>query len=126
MFGLSMNLPVFYQQQGEVQRATADVSAQTVQGDRVIAQIANDVTAAFTAFVATKTLLARLEATVLERAKRARDVVDTQYKAGSATLMDFLDAQRTYIATNQQYLQALGDYWSAVFQLEQAVGKELK
>ena len=126
MFGLSMNLPVFYQQQGEVQRAAAEVSAETVLGQRVIAQIANEVTTSFTAFVATRTLLARLETTVLERAKRARDVVDTQYKAGSATLMDFLDAQRTYIATNQQYLQALGDYWSAVFQLEQAVGKELK
>jgi len=126
MFGLSMNLPVFYQQQGEIQRATADVTSQIVQGQRVIAQIANDVTTAFTAFVATRTLLARLEGSVLARAKLARDVVDTQYKAGSATLMDFLDAQRTYIATNQDYLQALSDYWSAVFQLEQAVGTELK
>ena len=40
--------------------------------------------------------------------------------------MDFLDAQRTYIATNVEYLQDLTNYWTAVFQLEQAVGMELR
>jgi cobalt-zinc-cadmium efflux system outer membrane protein len=39
--------------------------------------------------------------------------------------MDFLDAQRTYIATNIEYLQDLSNYWTAVFQMEQAVGMEL-
>jgi cobalt-zinc-cadmium efflux system outer membrane protein len=40
--------------------------------------------------------------------------------------MDYLDAQRTYIATNVEYLQDLTNYWTAVFQVEQAVGTELR
>jgi cobalt-zinc-cadmium efflux system outer membrane protein len=41
-------------------------------------------------------------------------------------LIDFLDAQRTFIATNLEYLQDLTNYWTAVFALEQAVGVELR
>ena len=40
--------------------------------------------------------------------------------------MDFLDAQRTYIATNREYLQDLSGYWTAIYQLEQAIGTELQ
>ena len=47
-------------------------------------------------------------------------------KKGAATLMDFLDAERTYIATNVEYFQDLTAYWTAIFQLEQAVGVELR
>ena len=39
---------------------------------------------------------------------------------------DFLDSLRTYIATRQEYLNDLGAYWTAVFQLEQAVNTELR
>jgi len=39
--------------------------------------------------------------------------------------MDFLDAERTYIATNLEYFQDLNNYWSAVLELEAAVGTEI-
>jgi outer membrane protein TolC len=40
--------------------------------------------------------------------------------------MDLLDAQRTYIATNVEYIGDLTGYWTAVSQLEEAVGMELR
>jgi cobalt-zinc-cadmium efflux system outer membrane protein len=40
--------------------------------------------------------------------------------------MDYLDAQRTFIAVNQEYLENLASYWAAVFRLEQAVGVDLR
>ena len=39
-------------------------------------------------------------------------------------LLEYLDAQRTFIATNSEYLQNIKDYWTAVFRLEQAQGRE--
>jgi cobalt-zinc-cadmium efflux system outer membrane protein len=62
---------------------------------------------------------------LLERAARARDLVRLQYEKGAASLFELLDAQRTFLGTQNEYLQTLNDYWIAVFQLEQATGLEL-
>jgi outer membrane protein TolC len=40
--------------------------------------------------------------------------------------MDYLDAQRTFIAANLEYIQDLTAYWTAVAQLEAAVGMEFR
>jgi len=63
---------------------------------------------------------------LLASVKRARDLVSIQYQKGAASLLEFLDAQRTYIGTNVEYLQDLTIYWTAVFKLEQAVGTKLQ
>jgi cobalt-zinc-cadmium efflux system outer membrane protein len=126
LFGISFNVPVFYQQQGEIRRARADLDTQALTHAKVTSQVVTDVGTAFSAFTANKELVERMEARLLSRAKTARDIVETQYKAGSATLMDFLDALRTYIATNQEYFGDLAAYWTAVYQLEQAVGLEMR
>jgi cobalt-zinc-cadmium efflux system outer membrane protein len=124
--GLSFNLPVFYQQQGEVRQAEADISTATVQREKALAQVVSDVSAAWAQYTAARDLVQRVETIILERAKKARDIVDLQYRGGTATLMDFLDAERQYIAANEEHLQDLALYWGAVFALEQAVGAELK
>ena len=48
------------------------------------------------------------------------------YRKGAASLLDFLDAERTYIATNLEYRQDLAAYWDAVYQLEQATAVKLR
>jgi len=123
--GLSFNLPIAYQQQGEVRRAEADIGSATVQREKALAQVVSDVTTAWSQYVAARDLVTRVE-TIRDRAKKARDIVDLQFRGGTATLMDFLDAERQYIAANQERLQDLALYWGAVFGLEQAVGVELK
>ena len=53
----------------------------------------------------------------------ARDTVEYAYRRGGASLLDFLDAQRTYRETSVQHLQALGAYTTAIYQLEADVGR---
>jgi cobalt-zinc-cadmium efflux system outer membrane protein len=125
-FGISTPLPLFYQQQGEIRRAEADLMTQSVARTKLEAQVVNDVEAAYNNFVTTRKVMERYEAQYLERARVAREITRAQYELGKAPLMDFLDAQRTFIATNIDYLQTLTNYWTAVFQLEQAVGMELR
>ena len=45
-----------------------------------------------------------------------------QYDHGAASLIDLLFAERQFIQTEQEYLQAQTDYWTAAFQIEQALG----
>ncbi len=63
---------------------------------------------------------------MLERAQTARDLVRVQYEKGAASLLDFLNAQRTYTATRAEYAQDLAGYWIAVASLEQATAEELR
>jgi outer membrane protein, heavy metal efflux system len=125
-FGVTLPLPVFYQFQGEVIKAEADLRTQELQLAKTRAQITSDVETAFANYAASREMVERMEGRLLERAKKSRDLVDFQYGKGAASLLDYLDAQRTYIATNVEYLQDLTAYWTAIYALEQAVGKELR
>jgi cobalt-zinc-cadmium efflux system outer membrane protein len=48
------------------------------------------------------------------------------YQKGAASLIDFLDAQRAYVASRLEYDQDRANYWSAVYQLQQAVATSLQ
>lgn len=121
---VSVPLPLFYHQEGEIARAEADLKSQTYQRARTEAQVVSDVEGSFSMFVSTKSRVERMEGRLLDRARRARDLVKIQYEKGAASLLEYLDAQRTFISTNIEYLQNLNDYWTAVISLEQAVGTE--
>jgi outer membrane protein, heavy metal efflux system len=126
--GLSLTLPIFYQQQGEIRRAEADARTQVLGSAKTQAQVVSDVETAFAAF---RTALERVqrmnaEAGVLARARRARDLVGIQYQKGAASLLELLDAQRTFRTVAFEARSSLADYWNAVFRLEQAVGRTLK
>jgi cobalt-zinc-cadmium efflux system outer membrane protein len=124
-FGLSAPIPIFYQQQGEIRKAEAAYDTQSLQQAKTTAQVVSDVSTAMAGYESTRALVERMEKLLKPSAERAFSITRLQYDKGAATLMDFLDAQRTYIATNVEYLQDLANYWTAVFQVEQAVGTEL-
>jgi cobalt-zinc-cadmium efflux system outer membrane protein len=125
-FAVTAPIPVFYQQQGEVRRAEAEYDTQGLLQAKVTAKIVFDVETSFAAFTGARQLVERMRQGLLASAQRARDVTDIQFKAGAGTLIEFLDAHRTYVASNVEYLQDLTTYWTAVFQLEQAVGMNLQ
>jgi outer membrane protein, heavy metal efflux system len=124
--GLSLPLPVLYQQQGEVARAEADQRAQAATRAKVEAQVLSDVEGAHAAWAAARRRAERMESRLLDRARLARDLVRIQYQKGAASLLDYLDAERTHIAVQVEYLDDLSTYWTAVFQLEEAVGADLR
>ncbi len=125
-FGISATLPLFNRYRGEVAHARADLQTQEVSQKKVEAQIASDVSTAFSAFTRASSRLTRMKGRLLDRSARARDLVRLQYEKGAASLFELLDAQRTFLGTQNEYLQTLNDYWMAVFQLEQATGVELR
>ena len=83
------------------------------------------VIAAFAGYESARSRVDRMQSHLLPQAARARDLVKLQYEKGAASLFEFLDAQRTYLATQSEFLQNLNDFWTAVFQMEQASGMEL-
>jgi cobalt-zinc-cadmium efflux system outer membrane protein len=126
VFGLSAPLPVFYQQQGEIRKAEAAYDTNALTQAKATAQVVSDVSTGYAGYAAARLQVQRMESGgLLQSARTARDITRLQFDKGAASLTDLLDAQRTYIATNVEYIQDVTNYWTAVFQLEQAVGMEL-
>jgi cobalt-zinc-cadmium efflux system outer membrane protein len=126
LLGISGNLPLFYQQQGEIMKAEADLRTQTVTFAKTRAQLVSDVASAYGNYAVSRELVERMESRLLDRARRARDLTKLQYEKGAASLLEYLDASRTFIATNVEFLTDLASYWTAVFQVEAAVGRDLR
>ena len=125
--GLSAPIPVFYQQQGEIEKANANLRTQALQVEKLRATIRGQFEAAYADFVASRALVQRMETgKLLESARQAKDDIRLLYEKGGAQLVDYLVALSTYISTYLEYLDDLGGYWTSVFELEQAVGKELR
>ncbi len=131
-FTISAPIPVFNTLQGEQRQAEAQVEANALQEAKVTAQVVNDVSSALAGFVAAKKLVERMEGPrrngggLLQSARGAYEIVATQYEKGAASLTDYLDALRTYIGTKNEYFGDLANYWTAVYQLEAAVAKDLQ
>jgi cobalt-zinc-cadmium efflux system outer membrane protein len=123
---LTGNLPIFYQQQGEIIQAEADLATQRLTRGQTAAQVVSDVEGAYAAYGGTRALVERMESVLLASARRAVDITKIQWLAGKANLTDYLDARQAFIQTNVEYLGDLTNYWTAVAQLEAAVGMELR
>jgi cobalt-zinc-cadmium efflux system outer membrane protein len=124
--GIGGSLPLFYFQRGEILRAEADLRGHGVLADKSAAQVVSDVQTAWAHFTSNRRLVERMQSRLLDRAKRARDLVEIQYRKGAASLIELLDAQRQWIATNVEYYQDLAAYWTSVFEIEQATAMELR
>ena len=131
-FSLSAPIPVFYGLEGEQRQAEALHATTSLQHAKATAQVVSDVSTGVAAFVAARKLVERMEGPrrdgggLLQSARGAFEIVATQYERGGASLTDYLDALRTYIATRNEYLGDLANYWTAVYQVEAAIAKDLQ
>jgi cobalt-zinc-cadmium efflux system outer membrane protein len=123
---LTFTPPLLYFQSGEIRKAEADLITQQVLRQKAEAQAVSDVETAWGQLLATRKLVERMEKSLLERAQKARDLIKFQYEHGAASLLDLLNAQRTYTATRGEYAQDLASYWTALSQLEQATAEDLR
>jgi outer membrane protein, heavy metal efflux system len=124
-FGFGLPLRIFDRNQGEIARTRADALRVDAVRDAVVIRALSEVDTALAAVDTERGKVEVLRDTYLPKAKQARDTVEFAYRRGGVSLLDYLDAQRTYRETALQYLQALGNYQTAIYLLEAAVGAPL-
>ena len=124
-FGFGLPLRIFDRNQGEIARTRADALRVDAVRDAVVIRALSEVDTALAAVDTERGKVEVLRDTYLPKAKQARETVEFAYRRGGVSLLDYLDAQRTYRETALQYLQALGNYQTAIYLLEAAVGAPL-
>jgi outer membrane protein, heavy metal efflux system len=123
--GLSIPIKIFDRNQGEIARTRAELERSEALRQASALQALADVDTALVSVQTSRAKVALLRDTYLPKAQRARDTVEFAYRRGGVSLLDFLDAQRTYRETALEHLRSVGAYWTAVYQLESAVGGPL-
>ena len=118
----SFDLPIFNRGQGEIARTNyALIQSQELQeaaSDTVLSDVGN----AYEAVRSNEEVVQLYTSGYLKQAEDSRDISQYAYKRGAASLLDFLDAERSYRAVQLAYRQALASYMTALEQLKEAVG----
>jgi cobalt-zinc-cadmium efflux system outer membrane protein len=121
VFG-SMQLPIFDRNQGEIKRAGFSITQAQEQQIYAKGQVVTDVRDAYEGLQANDEIVGLYRSGYLDEAQQSRDITEYAYKHGAASLLDFLDAERSYRATQLSYRQSLASYLLALEQLREAVG----
>jgi cobalt-zinc-cadmium efflux system outer membrane protein len=118
----SIPLPVFNRNQGEIVRTRFAIAQAQEQEKATNGQALTDVRDAYEGLRVSDRIVQLYRSGYLDVAQKDRDIAEYAYQRGAVSLLDFLDAARSYRATQLAYRQALASYLLALEQLRQAVG----
>lgn len=121
-FALSLNLPIFNRNQGEVARTRYVITQSQELASETSQQVLTDVVNAFANLRASEQIVLLYQTGYVDAAVKSRDISQYAFQRGAASLLDFLDSERTYRANQLAFRQALATYMTALEQMRQAVG----
>jgi cobalt-zinc-cadmium efflux system outer membrane protein len=121
---VSVPLPVFNRNQGEIARAEAEGEKADRSLTALETEVAGEVAAAYQEFESSRQLLIEIERDLLQPTTEARTGTTYLYQAGATSLLDVLDAQRAYNDTMDTYYSAQAAYRRAQAKLALAVGRD--
>jgi outer membrane protein, heavy metal efflux system len=121
-FFFNIQLPVFDRNQGEIARTRYVITQSEQLAAETSQQVLTDVVDAFSALRTSEQIVQLYQGGYVDQAKKSRDISEYAYKRGAASLLDYLDSERTYRANQLAYRQALATYMTALEQMRQAVG----
>jgi outer membrane protein, heavy metal efflux system len=121
LFG-QIPLSIFDRNQGEIARTGFAITQAQEQEKFASGQVLTDVRDALENLRSNDQIVGLYRSGYLDQARQSRDISEYSYRHGAASLLDFLDAERSYRATELAYRQALASYLIALEQLREAVG----
>ena len=121
LFG-SIELPIFDRNQGEIARTRYAITQSQELSSEQASIALTDVTNSYEGLRTDDEVVQLYQSGYLKEAEDSRDISQYAYQRGAASLLDFLDAERSYRATELAYRQALASYMISLEQLRQAVG----
>ncbi len=121
-FGLSLPLPLFNRQQGNLNEAISIQSQARAQREALEQQVRRDVMLAFERYEFARRAIEVLNRGVITENQESFRIVKLSYDLGELRLVDLLNQQRVLIDTQMSYLGVQRDSMLALVDLERATG----
>lgn len=118
----NIQMPIFDRNQGEIARTRYAITQFQDLSSEQASIALTDVANSYEALRTDDEVVQLFQSGYLKQAEDSRDISQYAYQHGAASLLDFLDAERNYRATELGYRQALANYMTSLERLRQAVG----
>lgn len=123
--GIDVPLFAFNRNQGPIARSRAESRQEERRLELLETELLREVQTAVNQLDGNRRRIQALEGEYLKIARQSRDITDSAYRLGGASLIELLEAERTYRETRRFYNSSLFDYQISRAQLEMAIGEEL-
>jgi cobalt-zinc-cadmium efflux system outer membrane protein len=118
----NIQMPIFDRNQGEIARTQYAITQSQELSSEQSSIALTDVANAYESLRTNDQVVRLYQSGYLKQAEDSRDISQYAYQRGAASLLDYLDAERSYRAIELAYRQSLASYMAALEQLRQAVG----
>ena len=122
---LSVPLPVFDRNQGDIVRAESEAAIARHDADHLRLLIPQEVRAAVERYTISQARVRRYADGFLRQARGARQAAEASYREGAVSLLEFLEAERTFNQTERDHLDALHDENAAAAEITKAAALEV-
>ncbi|MCX7086317.1 MAG: TolC family protein [Methylococcales bacterium] len=122
--GLSVPLPLFYQYKGETDKAQVNLSQNRLLAEQTVLSIRKDIISALATWKSADKIVQRFKTGLLTDALTIRKSAELAYSKGATSVLDFIEAQRSYKNIMHDYYTAEINRANAYYDLEKALGTE--
>jgi cobalt-zinc-cadmium efflux system outer membrane protein len=123
--GVSVPLPLFYQYKGESDKAAVNLNQSRLTAEQTELGIRSDVVSALAAWNSANKIVQRFRDGLLDDARMVRDSSELAYSKGATSVLDFIEAQRSYKSVMHDYYAAEINRANAYYDLEKSLGVEV-
>ena len=123
--GVSFPIKIFDKNQGEKERTKLEIERLEKVKKSIEVTAVRDVDSAYAAVESVRALLGPYKERYLAQSAEVRDTVSFSYSKGGASLLELLDAQKSYRDTQVTYRNLIASFLAAVNQLSLAAGADL-
>ncbi len=124
-FSVTAENPIFYQYQGEVALAKANLRSSQLKLDQLKSQVASDVVTAYNEVVVAQANIFEFQKNILPTAAEVSRIARRGYELGATDLSTAVVAQQQYQQALSNYFDTVVAYQNAWADLERAVGVPL-
>ncbi|WP_256207403.1 TolC family protein [Nitrosomonas marina] len=126
LVGLSIPLPVFDRNQGNLLAAQQRVNRAADKQAAVDLQLRALLTQAYESLISADTQINKLRNEILPGARETFRMASRGYELGRFNFLELLDAQRTLFQNQTLYLQALADYQRLINEIERLIAEPIE
>jgi len=123
--GFSVPLPLFYQHQGEKSKAGVNLNQSRLTAEQTELSIRSDVVSALAAWNSADKIVQRFQEGLLDDALTVRNSSELAYSKGATSVLDFIEAQRSYKNIMRDYFAAMINRTNAYYDLAKSLGEPL-
>ncbi|WP_293313265.1 TolC family protein [Pedobacter sp. UBA5917] len=120
--GISFPLKFSNRYKGDLKAAHFTIRQAELKHEGILQQIRSEVSQAYFNYFAAQKQVKQYQNGLLSEGKKILDAKIYSYKRGETSLLEVLNAQRTYNDTQQAFYQSQSNYAKALVELERAAG----